>query len=258
LRASSAGILPIAAAIVPMIEAPPIQQRLTTGVVVAILHVVVIYGLIAAFASGGLLPDPSNLALLATFTAKPKPPPVSQPARHHPGGAPMPAAKRAKAAPVVAAAIIPVAEPRPPAKVAAAGVDPTNGSAQSGQGSGGGGAGEGAGNGTGNGDGDGTDLRQIAGAINENDYPREAIRAHQSGKVQMRFTVGTNGRVSDCTITKSSGSPSLDATTCRLILQRFRYEPSRDAQGRPYADTVDGEHEWHVGGRTADDPEGGD
>jgi protein TonB len=241
-----------------MIEAPPFRQRFTSGVVVALLHLVVIYGLIAAFAGGGLLPDPGNIALLATFTAKPKPPPLPQPARHHAGGAPMPAAKRAKAAPVVAAAIIPVAEPRPAAKVAAAGQAPTNGAAQSGLGSGGGGAGEGAGNGAGNGDGDGTDLRQIAGAINEKDYPREAVRAHQSGKVFMRFTVGTNGRVSDCSVTKSSGSPSLDATTCRLIIQRFRYEPSRDAQGRAYADTVDGEHEWRVGGQAADDPQGGE
>lgn len=241
-------------------EGPAVRQRLTTGVAVGILHLAAIYGLILAFAGGALLPVPGDIALLVTFAAKPRPPPNPQPARHDHGGAPMPAAKRAKAAPVVAVAIIPVTEPRPAASVAAAGDEPTNGSAQSGPGTGGGGSGAGAGGGAGDGNGDdgGTDLRQIDGGIYENDYPREAVRAHQNGKVYIRFTVGANGRVSDCMITRSSGSPSLDETTCRLILQRFRYEPSRDAQGRPHADTVEGVHEWRMGGRMADDAEAND
>jgi protein TonB len=40
------------------------------------------------------------------------------------------------------------------------------------------------------------------------------------------------------------GVPELDALTCRLIMQRFRYRPSTDRYGRPIPDTVDGEHEW--------------
>jgi periplasmic protein TonB len=50
--------------------------------------------------------------------------------------------------------------------------------------------------------------------------------------------------VSRCTVTSSSGVPELDALTCRLIVQRFRYRPSTDRYGRPIADTVEGEHEW--------------
>jgi periplasmic protein TonB len=30
---------------------------------------------------------------------------------------------------------------------------------------------------------------------------------------------------------ESSGHPELDATTCRLIERRFRFEPARDAHG---------------------------
>ena len=237
---------------------PDVRQRFATGAAVGILHIAAILGLISAFAGGVALSNPGDTALLSTFTAKPKPPPPSppQPARRDQGGAPKPAAKPAKAAPAVAAAIIPVAEPRPAATVDGTGAEPANGSAGSGRGSGGGGEGQGAGAGIGDGEDGGTDLRQIAGEIHEDDYPREAVRAHQSGKVHIRFTVGANGRVSDCMVTRSSGSPSLDTTTCRLILQRFRYEPSRDAQGRPHADTVEGVHEWRMGGSVADDAEG--
>jgi periplasmic protein TonB len=62
--------------------------------------------------------------------------------------------------------------------------------------------------------------------------------------VGLSFRVERTGRVSRCTVTQSSGVPELDALTCRLIVQRFRYRPSTDRYGRPIADTVDGEHEW--------------
>ena len=60
----------------------------------------------------------------------------------------------------------------------------------------------------------------------------------------MVFTVGPNGRVTSCTVTRSSGVPQLDALTCRLIQERFRYRPSTDRYGRPIADEVEGEHDW--------------
>jgi protein TonB len=36
----------------------------------------------------------------------------------------------------------------------------------------------------------------------------------------------------------------LDETTCRLVMQRYRYEPARDAQGRRVSDTDVEEHSW--------------
>jgi periplasmic protein TonB len=64
------------------------------------------------------------------------------------------------------------------------------------------------------------------------------------GTVGLSFRVEANGRVSRCSVTQSSGVPELDALTCRLIIQRFRYRPSTDRFGRPIPDTIDGEHEW--------------
>jgi protein TonB len=118
-----------------------------------------------------------------------------------------------------------------------------------GPGTGAGGAGDGTGSGgrgNGPGGGGGVPLRWIGGRITDADYPRAALKAGASGTVGLRFVVGVNGRVSSCTVTRSSGNRDLDETTCKLIQKRFRYVPSRDAAGRPYADTVTGEHRWDL------------
>jgi protein TonB len=81
----------------------------------------------------------------------------------------------------------------------------------------------------------------------DSDYPRAAVRARASGIVFLRFVVAPSGRVSDCSVTRSSGNRALDETTCRLILQRFRYRPALDAEGRPVPATIRGEHVWDLG-----------
>jgi protein TonB len=107
----------------------------------------------------------------------------------------------------------------------------------SGAGGGTGGAGYGAGDG-------GTDLEQIAGDITPRDYPRRLAKAGIGGTVRMRCTVGVNGRVSRCVVTRSSGVPELDALTPRLIEQRFVYRPATDRNGRPVADDVEIDWTW--------------
>jgi protein TonB len=105
------------------------------------------------------------------------------------------------------------------------------------------------GQGYGDSDGGGTDLELIAGEITPRDYPRHLREAGIGGTVGILFTVGVNGRVTRCTVTRSSGAPELDALTCRLIQQRFIYRPGTDRYGRPVSDEVEGEHEWEVGRR---------
>ena len=104
------------------------------------------------------------------------------------------------------------------------------------------------GTGTGGGGGGGrpTRARHISGSIGPDDYPDSAYRARIGGTVHLRFTVAPSGRVSDCRVTRSSGSRELDSVTCRLIVTRFRYRPARNAEGVPIASTVVGEHVWEV------------
>lgn len=125
----------------------------------------------------------------------------------------------------------------------------------SGGGSGGQGSGTGAGNGAGNGAGGGTDLEWIKGEIRPSDYPRSARDAGIGGRVEFRFTVGVRGRVTDCTVTRSSGHAALDETTCRVVMKRFRYRPGTNAAGRPVPAEVEGDHLWTTNRFEADQPE---
>ena len=90
----------------------------------------------------------------------------------------------------------------------------------------------------------GTDLEHISGEILSSDYPRELGRAGIGGRVTVTFTVQVNGRATGCHVTRSSRVLELDALTCRIIEQRFRFRPSMDRYGRPYADEVDWDHDW--------------
>lgn len=148
-----------------------------------------------------------------------------------------------------------IPQPVPVAPVIAISPTPSpGGTAGHGTAAGSGSGGGTGGNGTGSGDGEGgTDLEQIAGDIRPSDYPKAALRAGIGGRVEFRFTVGVSGRVTGCTVTRSSGNAELDATTCRVIVQRFRYRPSTDASGRPVVDEIEGDHLWSVNRRDEQD-----
>lgn len=89
--------------------------------------------------------------------------------------------------------------------------------------------------------------RLLRGAFNnETDYPGAARRAEEQGTVRVSYTVGADGRVSNCTIVQSSGSSSLDATTCRIFERRFRYAPARDAAGNPVGTTLRSSVTWQL------------
>lgn len=60
----------------------------------------------------------------------------------------------------------------------------------------------------------------------------------------MKYTVGPDGRVSDCTVEESSGYPALDTATCKLISGRARFTPARDNDGRPTTDTGEVSVRW--------------
>ncbi len=132
--------------------------------------------------------------------------------------------------------VTPVVSVRPSAPPSGGGLG--NGPA-SGLGAGGGTGGEGSGGGGG-----GEDLEKIAGDILPSDYPRSLGNAGIGGRVSVTFTVETSGRVTNCRVTRSSGIAELDALTCRLMEERFRFRPSTDRYGRPVRDEVDWDHDW--------------
>lgn len=223
-------------------------ERWRSIAAVALVHIVLAYALLSGL-SVRVQRLPATITQLIAVQLLPPPPVVVVEPRHRatshsaapvaahdpPGGSTGPSAARAPnpVAPIVAVA--PTVSP---------GGDAGHGTL-SGTGSGGGTGGQGSGNGQG-----GTDLEKIAGEIKDSDYPRAEGRAGIGGRVEFRITVGVTGRVTDCAITRSSGNAELDVTTCRLVMERFRFRPSTDAAGRPIETEADGDHLW-----TADRPE---
>ena len=84
----------------------------------------------------------------------------------------------------------------------------------------------------------------LASYVSDEDYPSNAVRNEEQGTTRFRLAVGPDGRVKDCTVTSSSGSSALDATTCKLMKQRARFTPARDSAGQSTSDTVASAIRW--------------
>ncbi|UAK26455.1 energy transducer TonB [Sphingomonas nostoxanthinifaciens] len=197
----------------------------------------------------------------ATFdVTAPRPPPplaVERPRTHaHAGKASPPNLKAIPTAlvqPPVAHIVPPVIVAAPIAGPGAAASSGASDRAGPGFGAGGNGNGRGSGD-DGNGDGDGGEPpRHVSGRIKNADYPHDLVGARIGGTVGVRYRVEVDGRVSDCLVTATSGSAELDALTCRLIQQRFRFRPSLDEDGRPVASQIVENHSWIVDPATDED-----
>jgi TonB family protein len=75
--------------------------------------------------------------------------------------------------------------------------------------------------------------RQTSGSIGEGDYPRSALRRNRQGRATITFTINPEGGVEGCEVVRSAGDSSLDERACTLVTRRYRFEPARDASGRP-------------------------
>ncbi|MFL9842379.1 energy transducer TonB [Sphingomonas sp. ST-64] len=69
------------------------------------------------------------------------------------------------------------------------------------------------------------------GWITPDDYPIDARKLGETGRVAVTMVISPRGRVTGCAVTQSSGSANLDRTTCELLQRRGRYLPARDASG---------------------------
>ncbi len=77
----------------------------------------------------------------------------------------------------------------------------------------------------------------VGSYFSDDNYPPAAIRAEAQGRVAANLSVGTDGRVSACSVTSSSGNSDLDETTCRIARNRVRFTPAKDDAGNPIAST---------------------
>ena len=79
------------------------------------------------------------------------------------------------------------------------------------------------------------DLRTLFSA---DDYPAAAQSAGAEGTAVAQLSIGADGRVTGCTLTRSTGNGSLDSATCSILRRRAKFVPARDSNGNPTSDTV--------------------
>lgn len=79
--------------------------------------------------------------------------------------------------------------------------------------------------------------------VGTDDYRSNWIRQELTGKARFRLEIAADGKVTDCTITGSSGHAELDAATCALVVKRARFQPARTGGGEAvpgsYSNTID-------------------
>jgi TonB family protein len=78
-----------------------------------------------------------------------------------------------------------------------------------------------------------TSVGDVPSWISSDDYPLAAIEAGEEGTVSVRLIVDKTGKLSGCTIKKSSGSAVLDEATCAVLSRNARFRPVVNSRGQP-------------------------
>ncbi|HYI42755.1 MAG TPA: energy transducer TonB [Sphingomicrobium sp.] len=221
------------------------QDRVKAIAAVAIIHV----ALGAAIVTGLNVEIVRNtVERLRTFDIaipKPPPPPPPPPPEEQPRDA-----KADEGAPEEAPAPSPVVAPKPAlpvesplraAEVAGTGSASAAGAGGRGTGTGRGGTGSGAGTGSGRGF---TPAQRISRVPNSEYRRFVELSGMRSGRVGLMVKVNTDGRPSNCRITRSSGNAAADSLMCQLTERYVRFRPAIDPQGRPVAQDIGWAPDW--------------
>ena len=200
-------------------------NRLTALIIVALIHVALVYGLVTGLAYEGVknvIKKVTTVDIKEPEKPKEPPPPPPKVIAPPPVVVPPPKVNVAVSAPVID--VVPVAPPPPPVLVAAPPAPPPprftpKGAAPKGN---------------------------PGNWATANDYPSRALREDREGTTGFRVTVGPDGRVTDCQITSSSGSPDLDQTACDKIRQRARFTPATNGDGNPTTGTYSNRVRWVI------------
>jgi len=202
-------------------------SRITALIIVALIHIVVGYALVTGLAYEGarqLIKKVTTVDIKEPEKPKEPPPPPPKVVAPPPVVVPPPKVNVAVSAPVID--VVPVAPPPPPAPVlvVAPPAPPPprftpKGAAPKGN---------------------------PGNWATANDYPSRALREEREGVTGFRVTVGPDGRVTDCQITSSSGSPDLDQTACDKIRQRARFTPATDGEGNPTSGSYSNRVRWVI------------
>src|SRR3546814_414354 len=82
--------------------------------------------------------------------------------------------------------------------------------------------------------------------VTPDDYPSRALREEREGTTGFKLAIDANGKVVDCQITSSSGSPDLDAEACKNLMRRARFRPAEDTDGNAMASSYSSRVVWQI------------
>lgn len=82
--------------------------------------------------------------------------------------------------------------------------------------------------------------------VSDNDYRASWIRRGYEGVAGFTLQIGTDGRVTNCAITRSTGHDALDTATCSLLSRRARFEAARDSSGEVTAGSYSSSITWRI------------
>lgn len=206
-------------------------NKITALIIVAILHVVVGYALVTGLAYEAIKKVKEVTSAVNIEEEKPPeeppppppkqdtpPPPIVAPPPPISFNAPAPQVQTVNVAPPIPAPPAPVALPPAPAAPPAPRFTPKSASPKGNPGN----------------------------WATANDYPSRALREEREGTTGFRVTVGPDGKVTDCQITRSSGSPDLDEASCANIRRRARFTPATDGEGNPTTGSYSNSVRWQI------------
>jgi protein TonB len=78
------------------------------------------------------------------------------------------------------------------------------------------------------------------------DYPQAALQLGWGGVTRLHLDIASDGRVSTCRVTVSSGHPALDAVACDKVTRRAHFAPARNSAGRADQGSYDSAIRWQV------------
>ena len=82
--------------------------------------------------------------------------------------------------------------------------------------------------------------------VTPEDYPSSDLRLDHAGAVGFTLAVSAEGRVTACTVTRSSTFAGLDSATCALLTRRAKFRPATGDQGEPVAGTYSSTVRWEI------------
>jgi protein TonB len=82
--------------------------------------------------------------------------------------------------------------------------------------------------------------------IKPDDYPWRALRDGWRGTTRLHLVIDSEGHVTRCTVTASSGHDALDAVACEKVARRARFSPARDGSGAPREGVYDNAIHWEI------------